>query len=416
MSFYQQNFKFSVTEKGEARALSAHRAFVSLFQSGQLPALEVATDTKELEAFQEITDKVRNQYETVVILGTGGSSLGGKTLCQLKHPGLGIPSLKPHLIFMDNIDPHSFEMLFSRLDWTKTLFISISKSGSTAETLAQTCMVIDKLKIVVGEENISDHLMIITEEKDSPLERIAKQYKTPLLPHHKKIGGRFSGLSVTGALPALIAGVDMKRVRKGAAAVLQEALASPQASPLVGAGHIFELFQTQGISLCVLIPYLDRLDSFGAWFRQLWAESLGKNGKGLTPIRALGTVDQHSQTQLYLDGPKDKVFTFITADLEKTGVRFQTSDPDLRYLNNRTLGDLMVAEQKATMDTLMEKNCPVRQLHIQDLSEETLGALMMHFMIETIAMAALLEVDAFDQPAVERGKVLTREYLLKMAV
>lgn len=416
MSFYQQSFKFSVSEKGESAASSAHRAFVSLFQSGQLPALEVAADTKELEAFREIAKKIQNQYETVVILGTGGSSLGGKTLCQLKHPGLGIPSSKPHLIFMDNIDPHSFEILFSNLDWTKTLFISISKSGSTAETLAQTCMVIEKLKIVVGDENISQHLMIITEEKDSPLERIAKKYQTSFLPHHKKIGGRFSALSVTGALPALIAGVDMKRVRKGADSVLQEALTSHQAAPFVGAGQIFDLFQTQGISLCVLMPYLDRLDFFGAWFRQLWAESLGKDGKGLTPVRALGTVDQHSQTQLYLDGPKDKVFTFITADLEKTGARFQTSDPDLQYLNNRTAGDLMVAEQKATMDTLMEKNCPVRQLRIQELSEETLGALMMHFMIETIAMATLLEVDAFDQPAVERGKVLTREYLVKTAV
>jgi glucose-6-phosphate isomerase len=149
----------------------------------------------------------------------------------------------------------------------------------------------------------------------------------------------------------------------------------------------------------------------------LWAESIGKNGKGTTPIRALGTVDQHSQLQLYLDGPKDKLFTVITKNAVGTGDRISptiTNDPRLEYLQNKTMGDLLSAEQEAIILTLVKNNCPVRVLRVATMDEKTLGALLMHYMLKTILAAHLWGVDAFDQPAVEQGKILTKEFLAKI--
>ena len=178
------------------------------------------------------------------------------------------------------------------------------------------------------------------------------------------------------------------------------------------------LLEERGLANTVLMPYCDRLDAFALWYRQLWAESLGKDGAGTTPIRALGPVDQHSQLQLYLDGPRDKMFTLVTLDCAGDGPRIDAAladDPALQYLGGRTMGDLLDAEQRATAESLARRGRPARRFHLDRLDETTLGALLMHFMLETIIAADLLGVDAFDQPAVEQGKVLAREYLAQTA-
>jgi glucose-6-phosphate isomerase len=163
------------------------------------------------------------------------------------------------------------------------------------------------------------------------------------------------------------------------------------------------------------MPYLDRLERFAMWYRQLWAESLGKEGKGTTPIRALGPVDQHSQLQLYLDGPKDKLFTIVMGPAAGAGPRITAratgDDPELSYLKGRTIGDLVEAEQRATAETLIQNGRPTRIIRIGRVDEAVMGGLFMHFMLETMIAAHLMEIDAFDQPAVEQGKVLTRQYL-----
>jgi glucose-6-phosphate isomerase len=189
-------------------------------------------------------------------------------------------------------------------------------------------------------------------------------------------------------------------------------------APCVGAALSIALQQAQGLNISVLMPYVDRLAYFGMWYRQLWAESLGKGGKGTTPIRAMGTVDQHSQVQLYLDGPADKMFSVMIADTAGAGGRVIADkighEKELAYLGNRTMGDLLQAEAHATAATLARNGKPVRIFRIPELDEQSMGALLMHFMLETIVAADLLGVDAFDQPAVEQGKILTRDYLGKM--
>ena len=185
-------------------------------------------------------------------------------------------------------------------------------------------------------------------------------------------------------------------------------------APAVGAVLAVGLAQYNGITASVLMPYLDRLENFAKWYRQLWAESLGKDGKGTTPINALGTIDQHSQLQLYLDGPKDKFFTLIISEvIQKGGLlpKDLISLPELEFLAGRGIGDLMAAEQQATIETLVAHNCPTRVLEIRNLDEYTLGALMMHFMLETIIAGHLMGVNPFGQPAVDEGKKLAQKIL-----
>lgn len=386
-------------------------------KDGSLPLLRLPAARDDLAALKPHVERLR-AFEHVVILGTGGSSLGGQTVAALTDMGFGPAAGAPNLWFMDNIDPATFAELLTRLDLAKTAFVPISKSGGTAETLTQLFVVLDALQAKVGKAKLADHLLTITEPKDNPLRKIATQVGSVILDHDPGIGGRYSVLSLVGLLPAMIAGLDAAAIREGAASVLDPALAADTAqdsAPAVGAALSVALWRERDIGTTVLMPYVDRLAYFGLWFRQLWAESLGKGGKGTTPIRAMGTVDQHSQLQLYLDGPADKMFTLIIRDTAGEGTRIRRDalaiDKSLSYLADRSLGDLLLAEADATAATLARNGRPTRVLRIAKLDERVMGALLMHFMLETILAADLLHVDAFDQPAVEEGKVLARQYL-----
>ena len=305
--------------------------------------------------------------------------------------------------FMDNVDPHTFKVLFASLEPKKTGFLVVSKSGNTAETMAQFFICKQAWQTKVGIENLAHHFLVITEPRTSALQEQAQKYDLPCLDHPTDIGGRFSCLTLVGLLPAMIAGLDAFKVRSGAQRYFDSCLQNKNAAPITGAVSALDK------SIQVLMPYVDRLADFGMWYRQLWAESLGKDGKGLTPIRAMGTVDQHSQLQLYLDGPKDKAFTVLA--LESEGHGDVMRDTGVDYLEGHTLGDLLAAEAKATLHTLKDNDCPVRMISLSQLDEETMGELFMHYILETLLTAHLLDVDAFSQPAVEQGKILTREYL-----
>ena len=183
-------------------------------------------------------------------------------------------------------------------------------------------------------------------------------------------------------------------------------------APAIGAALSVGLAREKGINITVLMPYVDRLNAFAFWYRQIWAESLGKDGNGTTPAVALGTVDQHSQVQLYLGGPADKLFTFLIQDTAGQGAALQAGgDKALDYLAGHTMGDLLLAEADATAATTVKAGRPTRIIRVAEVDERTIGALMMHFILETIFAAHLWKIDAFDQPAVEDAKVLARQYL-----
>jgi len=327
----------------------------------------------------------------------------------------------PQLHFIDNLDPNSFGMLLTKLPHATTRFVAISKSGGTAETLMQTIAALSAVKEGGLQTRIPDIFLGISEPakpgRTNGLRELLGKYRVPMLDHDTGIGGRYSALTNVGLLPAAMLGLDIAAVREGAGLALAPVLAKKpvaQVPAAVGAALSVALSESKGKSISVLMAYCDRLQRFTHWYVQLWAESLGKGGKGTTPLAALGPVDQHSQLQLFIGGPRDKLFTIVTVEGAGIGPRIEgelakvAGEPGF---TGKTVGDLVMAEGRATGETLAKNGCPVRTIQVRKLDEESLGELMMHFMLETIIAAHLLGVDAFDQPAVEEGKVLAKRYL-----
>lgn len=388
--------------------------------AGERAFLTVPERRDDLPPLRELAARYRDGFDDVLILGTGGSTLGGRAVADLARHG-GTPAVRePRLHILDNVDPDSFETLLAELSPDRTAMLAISKSGGTAETLAQTAVVLDYLRGALGDAALPHCAAVMTESADTPLGAIARRFDLPILAHDPILGGRFSALS-TGVVPAYLAGIDPVDLRSGAAAVTRDALRLgadlSQVPSAVGAAIQVGLMQERMVSQTVLMPYADRLQGFARWFRQLWAESLGKAGGGSTPIDALGAVDQHSQLQLYLDGPTDKLFTLVDIETRGQGPAIDPAilaDPKLAPLAGRTLGDLMSAEATATAESLAAAGRPMRRLHLPALTARGLGALLQHFMLETAIAADVLGVNAYDQPAVEDGKRRTKAYLKDM--
>ncbi len=371
---------------------------------------DILGDDKLLSEIEHRVVDLKKAFKNFVVLGTGGSSLGAKTLCDLKANPFANQDHNVH--FLNNVDSHTIEQLLSSLDLSDTCFMAVSKSGSTAETLCQTLCIMKYLE--ARSMDVKKHFVILTEDKDSPLTQLAETYAITPINHHKSIGGRFSVFSNVGLLPAALMGVDIRKLH-GAAKGYLETFANADTSHAAFEGALAAAQGMEaGKSISVIMPYVDRLSSFAQWYAQLWAESLGKSGKGSTPVAALGTVDQHSQLQLYNDGPDDKLYTFLVEDSSAKGLvpnGYVYTDENLSYLEDQTIGDLLLAEAKATIDSLKNVGRPVRMISFEALNEGVLGQLLAHFMLETIIAAELLELDAFDQPGVEQSKILTRQYL-----
>jgi glucose-6-phosphate isomerase len=384
------------------------------YHDGTMPLLRLPERRDDLVALAPIADRL-SAANDLIVLGTGGSSLGGKTLAALTDPTWLARAGRPRLHFLDNVDPATFTTLATSLVPRRAALLVISKSGSTAETLTQFLTLLPIFRAALGAD-VGRAVIAITEPTDNPLRRLVTEIGGTVIDHDPRIGGRYAVLSPVGVLPLMAAGLDPVALRQGAADVWQPILdgAPPErCSPARGAALAVAAAEA-GLGITVLLCYADRLAEFGMWFRQLWAESLGKSGRGTTPIRAMGTVDQHSQLQLYLDGPRDKLFTFLTAPTAGIGTPVSpalVADPRIAYLAGHSLGDLLDAEARATIESLARRGRPVRVIEFGRLSEQTFGALFMHFMLETILTADLIEVDPFDQPAIEEGKQLTRHYL-----
>jgi glucose-6-phosphate isomerase len=377
--------------------------------SKSLELLGIPARTDDLHAAAKQAAALKG-FATVAVLGIGGSSLGGQALTALRKPG------KPFVEFHDNPDPFAWAKALKRFDLKKTHFIAISKSGGTAETLMQVLTAADALE-KLGVKNLKKHFTVITEPHKSALADFAGSIGAVKLDHPTGVGGRYSVLTMVGALPGLAMGLNFKQLRAGAQGALDQVLnaKTPADAPAaVGAALHYALSQQGKLATTILWPYADDLAVFGGWWRQLWAESLGKDGQGSTPVSVLGPVDQHSQLQLFRDGPGNALFTLMTVDTKAKGPaapRGRAKALGLQYLAGKRLGDLVDAEARATAQTLFKNSRPVRQIHLAKVDEFHMGALMMHFMLETIVMGKLMGVDPFDQPGVEEGKVLARQYL-----
>ncbi len=403
-----------------ARAEGALDRLREHYAEGTLPLLRLPERNDDLAPIHEAAGKLTQGATDIVVLGTGGSSLGGQTLAQLAGynvPGVGALRQPPRVHFIDNLDAHSFAAMLAGLPLATTRFVPISKSGGTAETLMQTIAALSALQ--AAKVDPAQAMLGISEPakagKRNGLRELLGGHRVPMLDHDTGVGGRYSALTNVGLLPAAAFGLDIAAIRKGATDALLPVLdKKPPAEVPAALGAALAVSLAASKNISVLMAYCDRLERFTHWYVQLWAESLGKDGKGTTPLAALGPVDQHSQVQLFIAGPRDKLFTVVTVDAAGLGPRM---DAELAKLAGepgfagKSIGDLVAAEGRATAETLAKNGCPVRTIRLRKLDEPALGELLMHFMLETIIAAHLFGIDAFDQPAVEEGKVLAKKYL-----
>jgi len=386
--------------------------FLPTFLNG-LPGFAArAGETADLAALQQAVSRIQSDFTDVLVFGTGGSSLGAQA-------AMGLVRYRPHsgvtIHTPDSLDPFEMERLFTALNPAKTHVLAISKSGTTAETLAQLLTTRSWLDAHINADKIADHFTFITEPGPRPLRTYAEKLGAPVLDHPTDVGGRFSVLTVVGMLPAALAGLDIAAFRQGAADMLNTLRTKgTSAMPAEGAAFIDVLADARKMDQTLIMPYADALRAFTRWHGQLWAESVGKDGKGTTPIRAIGPVDQHSQLQLFLDGPNNRSVTLITLPSYGKGPVVDADEArayGLDYMAGRSIGDTITCQARATGNTFRNRGRLVRDITIDALDETHLGGLFMSFMIETALISHLMGINAYDQPAVEEGKILTRDYL-----
>jgi glucose-6-phosphate isomerase len=364
-------------------------------------------------------------HDHVLVLGIGGSALGTKALLNaLRAPAWNElddegREFFPRLTVLENVDPTSVQAALRRIDPRRVLVNVISKSGGTAETMAQYLVVRAWLDEALGPAAYR-HLVFTTDPVRGALRELAQREGIATLTVPPAVGGRFSVLSPVGLLPAALVGIDVRALLHGARTAIERALADDllRNPPALWAALHWAADTWLGARLHVLMPYTDRLREFAEWYRQLWAESLGKRvdrrGQpvflGPTPVGAVGATDQHSQVQLFMEGPFDKAVTFLAVDDLGTDITIPSRPdlpPDLAYLSGHTLGELLHAEYEATSAALARMgrmNCTLR---LPDLSAATIGELIMFFQLATGYAGAWYGVDPFDQPGVELGKQLT---------
>ena len=396
--------------------------------AGEIPALSIVLDDDDMDAYRLMAQKLASGAKDIVLFGIGGSALAPRVLVQLAGYHAFGDVNEANLHVMDNPETPWMERFISRRDLEGLRFLVISKSGSTAETLMQMLWAIDYLQVHGLGSSLAQRMLVVTEPsepRDNPLRRLAAAHGIPVLPHPADIGGRYSAFSVVGMLPAFLLGLDAAKIRAGGRKVLQltldEQVPAEANPPALGAAVLGGFMRADQLSSLITMPYTSQLTLLNAWWRQLWAESIGKEGIGPLPVSTIGPVDQHSQLQLFLDGPNDKLFTLIMPNSAGKGYRapralMQDADERLACLGGRTIGDLTDCEQRATAKSLMRKGRPVRTFSFDVLDEELIGALFMHFMVETILSCRLMGIDPFDQPAVEFSKRITRELLREIDV
>lgn len=385
---------------------------------------ELAYNQNEIVNEIKITAKeIRKKYDYFVVLGIGGSALGPlavfQSLCHLHYNDLPKSKRKgPKFYVEDNVDPERMEALLDVIDIKKTMFNVITKSGSTSETMTQYLIINDILKRELGED-AKNHIIATTSKEKGNLIKIAKQegYKTFYIPDG--VGGRFSELCPVGLLPAAVLNIDIKAMLDGAKFMDKKCNKSDIfKNPALMAALLQYLSMKKGKNISVMMPYADGLKLFADWYAQLWGESLGKNkdldgnncNVGQTPVKSLGVTDQHSQVQLYAEGPFDKVITFIGVEAYRTIVNIPNGCediPSVNFLCGHTMNELISSEMIATEYAITKAGKLNNRIMLPEINEFSIGQLMMFFMLQTAYTGALLNIDTFNQPGVEEGKNAT---------
>jgi glucose-6-phosphate isomerase len=411
------------------RFAAAHVAIADQMTRGALGFLELPDHRALHQQTLEYVKRARarqgeDRLTDVVVLGIGGSALGPIALrTALRPPQWNLLDDAarggyPRLHVLDNVDPINISALLSRLDLRKSLFIVTSKSGGTAETMSQYLVVRGRLDEELGEGGARDRLVFVTDPEKGALRAIARKEGIAALDIPANVGGRFSVLTPVGLLPAALIGIDTFELLSGAAEMRTKCASGALQKNIAGTFAALQYLSDtkHGRHIDVLMPYSDALRDMAAWFVQLWAESLGKHreagdaGVGPTPLAALGATDQHSQVQLFMEGPPDKTVTFIAVEQVSDDVvipKLHPDIPELAYLGGHRLGELLDIERRATAGALARRNRPNMTLELETVDPFHVGALFMFLELATAYAGQLYGVNAFDQPGVELGKQFT---------
>ena len=393
--------------------------------AGEYGFYDLVDQSASVRQIARFAEGLGQAHDHVLVLGIGGSALGTKALLDaLRAPAWNElddegRDFFPRLTVLENVDPTSVAAALKRIDPRRVLVNVVSKSGGTAETMAQYLVVRAWLDEALGPAAYR-HLVFTTDPARGALRELATQEGIATLTVPPGVGGRFSVLSPVGLLPAALVGIDIAGLLVGARAALDQAqgedlLRNPAA---LYAGLHWAADTWLGARLHVLMPYTDRLRQLAEWYRQLWAESLGKRldrrgqpvHTGPTPVGAIGATDQHSQVQLFIEGPFDKALTFIVVDDLGVDVPIPARaglPADLAYLPGHSLGELLRAEYAATAAALARMGRMNLTLRLPDLSAASVGELLMFFQVATGYAGVWYGIDPFDQPGVELGKRLT---------
>ncbi len=404
----------------EALAPAAKAAFDGFEvrrRAGELGFADLPADREAAEAAIRLAGELSARFENLLVLGIGGSSLGGRAiLAALCHP---FHDLLPRerrgamrVFFPDNSDPATFEALLGTIDLAETCFATITKSGGTAETMTQHLALRERCLARFGEEGYRERCVLVTDPAKGALRAIANAEKLRALSVPPNVGGRFSALTAVGTLPAAAAGIDVRALLEGAAAMefrcRSGSLRENPALLLAGVLHLLDV--RKGRRIHVLMPYADGLRATGDWFVQLWAESLGKRPDvGPTPFRAVGATDQHSSLQLMMEGPQDKVVALVQVARPRADVAVSVPEgyrahAEIAYLDGHTMGELIEAERRSTEAALRKAGRPTLSLRLPRLDARSVGELLMLLELATAYAGGLYGVNAFDQPGVEAGK------------
>ena len=336
-----------------------------------------------------------NKYKSVILIGMGGSALGAEAIysfCKDK--------IKKNFFFLDNLDQIKIMEIKNNIHSKNILFIIISKSGNTLETLIN----LNLFKNKINKKNT----IIVTEKKNNPLSKFAKDKKILLIDHKDYVGGRYSVLSEVGMIPAYFMGLKIKNFRKN----LLNHFKFKKNLLLQNVVKLSHVYKYKKINSIILLNYMPELNNFLFWSQQLIAESLGKKGKGILPVVSTAPKDHHSLMQLYLDGPKDKLFyIFSSKSDKKMKINKNVFGKAFSYLENKNFSKAKEAQKNALIKVLKNKNIPYQEFIINKKNEETLGELFSYFILETVLIAKLIGVNPFDQPGVEQVKILTKKYL-----
>jgi len=391
---------------GEVRA--GHAALLRKRESGEVGFFDAPEDRAHLPAILETAERFREEYDHLLVLGIGGSALGITALVSALTPAFGTIPGALDVRCLDNVDPVWVGEALDAFPLERTAFAVISKSGSTPETLSQYLVVRDRLVREFGDD-WAKRVVFITDPAKGPLRADVDRTGAVSFPIPGNVGGRFSVLTPVGAFPVACAGIDVPAFLDGTARARDRCATDDlMANPGYLLGTLLVLADRDlGLRNHVLMPYSQRLRETAFWFRQLWAESLGKSESvGPTPIAALGATDQHSQMQLYMEGPRDKVVIFLEVGDHGREVPVPATAPEgLAHLGGGGLGELLHAELLGSRAALIDAGRPVLTARLPVVDEARLGGLMMTFMVATAMAGELLGINAYDQPGVELGKV-----------